>query len=60
MLKIFSHLKKRWYLVLVIIALLCIEAWTDLELPSYSSKIVNVGIQAGRNREHKSRCPKKD
>lgn len=51
MLKILSNLKQKWYLVLIIIILLCIEAWADLELPSYSSKIVDVGIQAGRNRK---------
>ena len=30
-----------------IIVLLCIQAATDLKLPSYTSNIVNVGIQQG-------------
>ena len=31
----------------MIVALLCLQAACDLELPNYTSKIVNVGIQAG-------------
>ena len=34
-------------LLLRVIVLLCIQAATDLKLPSYTSNIVNVGIQQG-------------
>ena len=47
MLKILKHLKKTWVSVLIIFLLLCLQAWTDLTLPDYTSKIVNTGIQAG-------------
>ena len=45
MLKLLSYLKKTPISVLVIILLLCVQAAADLELPNYTSKIVNVGIQ---------------
>lgn len=47
MLKVLKNLKKSWGSVLIIVILLCIQASTDLALPDYTSKIVNVGIQAG-------------
>lgn len=47
MFKILAHLKKNWISVLFIILLLWLQAWTDLTLPDYTSKIVNTGIQAG-------------
>lgn len=47
MLKILKNLKKSFWQVMVIIILLCIQAATDLALPDYTSKIVNIGIQAG-------------
>ena len=47
MLKVLKNLKKSLGAVIVIIILLCIQATTDLALPDYTSKIVNVGIQAG-------------
>ena len=47
MLKVLKNLKQSWMSVVVIIALLCLQAAVDLELPNYTSKIVNVGIQAG-------------
>ena len=47
MFKILANLKKNWISVLFIIMLLCLQAWTDLTLPDYTSKIVNTGIQAG-------------
>ena len=47
MLKILANLKKNWISVLFIILLLCLQAWTDLTLPDYTSRIVNTGIQAG-------------
>ena len=47
MLKILKNLKQSWISVLVIILLLCLQAAVDLELPNYTSKIVNEGIQSG-------------
>mgnify|MGYP002627521161 CR=1 FL=1 len=47
MLKILKNLKKNWVAVIVIILLLCVQAWADLALPDYTSKIVNIGIQQG-------------
>lgn len=46
MLKILGkNLKKSWILVLLIIVFLVIQAISDLNLPDFTSKIVNVGIQ---------------
>lgn len=45
MFKIFKNLKKKWISVVIIVLLLCLQAWTDLTLPDYTSKIVNNGIQ---------------
>ena len=47
MLKVLKNLKNSWMTVLVIVILLCVQAATDLALPDYTSKIVNVGIQYG-------------
>lgn len=47
MFKILKNLKKTWISVVVIVLLLCLQAWADLTLPDYTSKIVNTGIQAG-------------
>ena len=47
MLKVLKNLKKSFLEVTVIVILLCIQATTDLALPDYTSKIVNIGIQAG-------------
>ena len=47
MLKLLKNLKENWISVLIIILLLWLQAWTDLTLPDYTSKIVNTGIQAG-------------
>ena len=47
MFKILKNLKKTWVSVVIIILLLCLQAWADLTLPDYTSKIVNTGIQAG-------------
>ena len=47
MFKVLKNLKQSWLSVIVIIALLCLQAAVDLELPNYTSKIVNIGIQAG-------------
>ena len=47
MLKIIKHLCKYWYSVLIVIALLFVQAACDLSLPEYTSRIVNTGIQEG-------------
>lgn len=47
MFKVLKNLKKTWTSVIAIVILLCVQAWADLELPNYTSKIVNTGIQAG-------------
>lgn len=45
MLKMFHYMKERWYYLVLIIALLFVQAFCDLSLPDYTSKIINVGIQ---------------
>ena len=46
MLKILkNNLKQSWIIVLSIIILLWVQAMADLNLPDFTSKIVNVGIQ---------------
>lgn len=47
MFKLIKYLKKSAMAILVIIALLVVQALCDLALPDYTSKIVNVGIQQG-------------
>ncbi|HEY5523727.1 MAG TPA: ABC transporter ATP-binding protein, partial [Clostridium sp.] len=47
MLKIMKYMKKSALAVIVIVALLVLQAACDLALPDYTSKIVNVGIQQG-------------
>lgn len=47
MLKVLKNLKESAISVLVIVILLCVQAATDLALPTYTSKIVNIGIQQG-------------
>ena len=47
MLKVLKNLKKSFLLVVAIIILLCIQAAADLNLPDFTSKIVNTGIQQG-------------
>ena len=47
MFKILKNLKKSAISVTIIVLLLCVQAWADLTLPDYTSKIVNVGIQQG-------------
>ncbi len=51
MFKVLSNLKKSILSVIAIVTLLCVQAWADLELPNYTSKIVNTGIQARWNRK---------
>ena len=45
MLNILRYLKKHGGMVLLILALLCVQAYCDLTLPRYTSDIVDVGIQ---------------
>lgn len=45
MLKMFRYVKDRWYYIVLILVLLFLQAYCDLALPDYTSKIVNVGIQ---------------
>lgn len=45
MLKMFHYMKERWHYIVMIILLLFVQAFCDLSLPDYTSKIVNVGIQ---------------
>ena len=47
MIKLLTNLKESLVGVIVIILLLCLQAWADLTLPNYTSKIVNIGIQQG-------------
>ena len=47
MLKVLKNLEKSFWSVVAIVILLCVQAQADLRLPDYTSKIVNVGIQAG-------------
>ena len=45
MLKLFRYLKRSAGYVAMIVLLLFLQAYCDLSLPSYTSDIVNVGIQ---------------
>ncbi len=47
MLKLAKYLKRSAGFIVVIIALLFLQAYCDLSLPSYTSDIINVGIQQG-------------
>lgn len=47
MLKIIKFAKKSWCWMVVVIALLFVQAVCDLSLPQYTSDIVDVGIQNG-------------
>lgn len=42
MLKVLKNLKNTWISVVLIVILLCIQAWADLTLPDFTSKIVNT------------------
>lgn len=44
MLNIVKNLKKYWYFVILILALLIVQAYCDLSLPDYTSKLIDVGI----------------
>ena len=43
--KIFKNMLPYWKSILVILMLLFVQAWCDLSLPSYTSDIIDVGIQ---------------
>ena len=45
--KIFKQLARHWAACLLVIALLIVQAYCDLSLPDYTSKIVDTGIQQG-------------
>ena len=47
MVKLFKYLKQSAIQILIIVILLFLQAYCDLSLPEYTSKIVNVGIQQG-------------
>lgn len=47
MFKVLRNLRKSTLSVIAIVLLLCVQAWADLTLPDYTSKIVNIGIQQG-------------
>lgn len=42
---ILKNLKKSWWAIIIIFVLLCVQAMADLNLPDFTSKIVNIGIQ---------------
>ena len=48
---IFRNLKKYWYFVILILALLVVQAYCDLSLPDYTSNLIDVGI-ANSGMEH--------
>ena len=45
--KLFKYLKQHAMVILAIIVVLFVQAFCDLSLPTYTSDIVNVGIQQG-------------
>ncbi|KUO60132.1 MAG: ABC transporter [Gracilibacter sp. BRH_c7a] len=47
MLKLIKYLKPFAVTIIAIVILLCVQALSDLALPDYMSKIVDVGIQQG-------------
>ena len=47
MLKIFRYLKKAYIPIACIVLLLCVQVSCELTIPTYTSNIVNVGIQQG-------------
>ena len=51
MCKIFRNMIPYWKSVVIIVLLLCVQAYCDLALPNYTSRIIDVGIQ-DRGVEH--------
>ena len=47
MIKLMKYLKKSAGYIVLIIGLLFLQAYCDLSLPDYTSKVINVGIQQG-------------
>ena len=47
MLKVFKHLKNSKFIILIIMILLAGQASCELSLPTYTSNIINIGIQQG-------------
>ena len=47
MFKIFKHLKNSSFIIFIIILLLAGQATCELSLPTYTSNIINIGIQQG-------------
>lgn len=47
MLKMIKYMKNSALAIIVVVALLAVQAACDLALPEYTSRIVNVGIQQG-------------
>ena len=45
--KIFKQLARHWAACLAVVALLFVQAYCDLSLPDYTSKIMDTGIQQG-------------
>lgn len=45
MIKVLKYAKKLWYVMLFILVLLIVQVYCELTLPSYTSDIVDVGIQ---------------
>ena len=43
--KIFKNMIPYWKSIIIILTLLFLQAWCDLSLPSYTSDIIDVGIQ---------------
>lgn len=42
--KIFKNMIPYWKSIIIVLALLVVQAWCDLSLPSYTSDIIDVGI----------------
>ncbi len=43
--RIILNLAPYWYLVVIILALLGVQAFCDLSLPQYTSDMIDTGIQ---------------
>ena len=43
--KIFKNMLPYWKGLIIVVALLVVQAWCDLSLPAYTSDIIDVGIQ---------------
>lgn len=47
MIKIFKNMVPYWHMILIILALLTVQAFCDLSLPQYTSDIIDTGIING-------------